>query len=200
MTKTFSSKRTMFLVAALVLTLFTAPFAALAVEVDTLETEASITFEAGNLELISAPDLDFGSHTISNDEEEYEAVTISNDVVVSDLRGTGSGWTLTAQLSAFNHLAPGTDSPTLSGAFITIAEQSLTGSNGNASPAPSAASAVELISGGSLSTILSASAGNGMGGWESAWENSNVTLTVLPGTAKIGASYATINWSLQDTP
>lgn len=202
---TRTNNRTNFRAIALALILAFAAFLLLptfgyAVEADNAETEATVSFVPGDLELVSAPTLDFGSHDISASTQSYQATTVSGQIQVSDLRGSAAGWELTANLSSFNLGSIGTDSPTLAGAYITVSNQSIAAQDSNVATAPTAADSLVLTSGSSSVRILLAESGTGLGVWNSTWSNAGITLTVLPGTAQTGVSYAVINWSLQDTP
>lgn len=162
------------------------------------QTEAAVTFTAGELKLLSAPVLDFGSHTISDVEEEYEAVSVSTDARVSDLRGSGGGWTLMASLSPF--ALEGDGGPTLQAATIRITSPVVSAVNGNIGSPPKAVVDVELRSDGTETPVLQASADEGMGVWSLLWSAASTKLTVKPGTAQNGKSVATLTWSLQSAP
>lgn len=193
---TFGARAIAFAIAAL---LFLPAFSH-AAEADTAETEATVTFTAGQLELISAPVLDFGSHDIAGTTQSYQATTVDGQIQISDLRGSAAGWELTASLTAFNRGSVGTNSLTLQGAYITVTDQSIAAQSGTAASAPTAPDSAVLTAGGASTRMLQAESGTGLGIWNSTWSSAGTSLTVLPGTAQTGTSYAVINWSLQDTP
>lgn len=176
------------------------PALSYAAETDSAETEATVIFVSGQLELISAPTLDFGSHDISGSTQSYSAATVDGQIQISDLRGSAAGWELTASLSAFNLGSVGTNNPTLQGSYLTVSNQTISAQTGNAATAPTAPDSVVLTSGSGSVRVLLAASGTGLGIWNSIWSSSDTSLTVLPGTAQTGTSYAVINWSLQDTP
>lgn len=174
------------------------PTSSFADEADSADTQATVTFLPGQLTLTAVPALDFGSQTISGNTETYQAHNIADNIQVSDLRGSGVGWALTASLSEFK-LTEG-DAVTLQGAYITVTDQNITPLNNYLSEPPTALNTVSLTAGSASVRILAADYGNGMGVWNDGWDIEHTSLTVLPGTAQLGTSFATINWNLQDTP
>lgn len=164
------------------------------------ETEATIAFNAGNLELISAPTLAFGTQDISATDQTYTTESITDDIIVHDLRGNFAGWNLTASLSAFNLDSIGTDKPTLSGAYLTVKNQNVVPINNDVSIDPVPNENLVLTAGGAAQRVLTAAKDSGTGAWKSEWSNENTVLTVLSGTEHQGTSYAVISWNMQDTP
>lgn len=179
------------------MTLAAVPLQAAAAEV-TDNTNASVTFTAGELKLESVPVLDFGTNAISHEEEVYPAVTAAPDVQVSDLRGSGKGWDLYVSLSAFELDAGGTK--TLNAASIRFTAPKVNAINGNADTAPTPTADLVLPSDDTQMPVLKAGDGAGMGVWGLHWDPASTTLTVKPGTAEQGKSTATLTWSLQSTP
>jgi len=161
------------------------------------ETEASVSFTAGELKLESVPMLNFGSHDISHEEQVLEAVNVSPNVQVSDLRGNGNGWDLVVSLTPFQLNGGG---QTLQAASIQFDSPVVSAVNGNVGTPPSAVSRITLTSDSTETPVMSAESGEGMGVWSLGWDNEDVKLTVKPGTAQEGTSVATLNWSLQTTP
>lgn len=162
------------------------------------ETEASVSFTAGELKLDSVPALDFGIHGISHEEQVYSAVTAGPNVQVSDLRGKGTGWDLFASLSPFAEEEGG--GPTLKAASISLTDPGVTPVNGTVGNAPVAEANVTLDSDSTETPLLRAGTDAGMGVWSLGWSPESIKLTVLPGTAQEGKSVATLTWSLQATP
>lgn len=200
MTKTQKTFRWMRPMIALMLfaSLFFATMPVFAADDTTAETEASVEFTAGELKLISAPIIDFGSHDISNVEQTYEAASISTNVRISDLRGSGEGWDLMVSLSPF--ILEDLDEETLQASYISIASPDVKAVNGNAGAPPAAKDSVTLTSDSTETLVLEAGSDEGMGVWDLEFSTENTTLTVKPGTAKEGASTAVLTWSLQSTP
>lgn len=162
------------------------------------QTEASVSFTAGELKLESAPVLDFGSHPISNVEQTYAAESVSPNVQVSDLRGGGNGWELYVSLSPF--ALEGSGTTTLKAATIRFTSPTVSALNSTVGTPPSAAADVILTSDSTETPILTAEANEGMGVWGLVWSAANTTLTVKPGTAQEGKSVASLTWTLQNTP
>lgn len=161
----------------------------------TASTAATVTFQAGELELVTAPDIDFGSHSISGAAETYNAEAINGSIVVSDLRGSGEGWNLTASMSSFTD---GTAS-SLNGAYVTIQSQTLS-SETNAAITPTAATNIQLSSDNTSANILTAVTGTGLGQWTSELTTENTSLTVPAAAATVGNHAAVLTWTLGNTP
>lgn len=165
------------------------------------KTEAKISFTAGQLELISVPSIIFDPQEISTDVESYNSTDVTSNIGVCDLRGSGEGWKLTASLSEFKN----NNMSTLENAFIAIDgakfDPMITSMMaGNQSDPPIANDSVKLVSGGSSVIVFSAERGTGLGLWYLEWLEDKISLTVFPGSALVGTSTATINWSLETTP
>lgn len=162
------------------------------------ETEASVTFTAGELKLLAVPVLEFGSHPVSATEQQYQAVSVSPNVLVSDLRGNGGGWELMVSLSPFQ--LNGDGGLTLKAASIHIANPTVSAVNGNLGTPPIPIADITLTSDGTETPVLKAGTGEGMGVWALQWNAADTTLIVKPGTAQEGHSLATLNWSLHAAP
>lgn len=199
MTKTIFSIKKMVAAMAAVVMLGVA-FVATPAMVRAEETEATVTFEAGELSLITAPSFDFGVNTITAATEIYNAATTPTALTVSDLRGSGEGWAVTASLSSFELNSTGSGTTTLNGAIITLNNGTVSAENGTTATAPTAQASVQLTAGGASDNVVSAAANAGQGVWSVNWTTENATLTVLPGTAQVGTSYAVIDWALQSAP
>lgn len=186
----------------LVFSLFAVPvFAGEAPDPASTESSATIEFKKGELTLPSVPSLDFGSHDIPTVTSFYKPTNTLSPVTVSDLRGTGTGWHLTAQLSEFKNA---NDQPTLNGALLTVTDPSVTsGLVGNTSPAPANEldenNQFVLTSDNAVVKILSAEANAGMGVWDQQWTGAGTELTVFPGNVS-STNTSTLTWILQDTP
>jgi hypothetical protein len=201
MIKTLSmrKKTTAIVVAvAMVIAAFAAPMSASAAPLaDSEDTTATVVFSAGNLSLDDAPILDFGTHAISNATEDYPATGTAHPITVTDLRGSNAGWNVTASLSGFTS----SSNSTLSGAYITLDDISISAANGTVATPPSVTNAsIKLDSGGSAVKVLTAANGTGSGVHDAALNLSKTMLTVLPGTASAGTHQATLHWELNDTP
>ncbi|GEN94182.1 WxL domain-containing protein [Pediococcus ethanolidurans] len=122
---------------------------------------------------------------------------------VTDERGTGAGWNVTAQLAKFQN--DGAD--TLDGAVMTFAsgktQKLATDADGNLTWGTAditVPSAVSLTAGGGDTAVENAAEGTGKGTQQQVWENANVNLKVIQDSARPGNSTSTITWTLNDTP
>ena len=165
----------------------------------------NITGQEGPLSLDYVSHLDFGNQIISTSQEVYEATTDLPYIQVSDLRGTGEGWEVIAQVSHFNN--EGIDS--LPGSSIQL-------NNGNAvststTDGPVINPSINLVTGRDPVNVVTAapkedgstvSTAQGLGTWVMRWlgesegTNEKVTLTVPGSTASVGNHTATITWTL----
>ncbi|MEH7451566.1 WxL domain-containing protein [Gottfriedia acidiceleris] len=164
------------------------------------------TGNAGSLTLDYVSSVDFGVNEISNKTEVYSAKSKKPFIQVSDRRGTGAGWSVTAKASKFTN---GT-ADSLPGAIITFKNGSVISLSTSGSPVSTETIALNT-DGSTASTVVSASSGNGYGTWVTRWLgpnpevndgalNDNVTLTIPAGSATIGNHEATITWTLTDAP
>ncbi|AKS68171.1 hypothetical protein RN70_00715 [Staphylococcus schleiferi] len=165
------------------------------------------TGESGPLTLDYVSNLDFGSHTISTAEETYQATTLSPFVQVSDRRGTGAGWNVTAQLSNFQQNGENS----LPGASINLTGAEVDSTSKTPKPVPN--SNITLNSGSDSSVnIVKANAktgalntAQGLGTWITKWlskgqTNEKATLTIPEAAAMPGNHAATVTWTLSDGP
>ncbi|WP_088012278.1 WxL domain-containing protein [Gottfriedia acidiceleris] len=164
------------------------------------------TGNAGSLTLDYVSSVDFGVNEISNKTEVYSAKSKKPFIQVSDRRGTGEGWSVTAKASKFtNGLVD-----SLPGAIITFKNGSVISLTASGSPVATETIALNT-DGSTASPVVSASQGKGFGTWVTRWLgpnpevndgalNDNVTLTIPAGSATIGNHEATITWTLTDAP
>src|SRR5699024_1746651 len=138
----------------------------------------SPTGNAGPLTLDYVSSIDFGVHEIAGGTKIYEAETLKPFIQVTDRRGTGTGWTVTAQASA---LTQG-ETATLSGSIIGFNGGEAV-SAGNAE-APTSVQPVVLNTCGDAVSVVTAAVNQGLGTWVNRWFptdseailNNNVTL------------------------
>ena len=169
------------------------------------------TNNKGPLSLDFVSNIDFGSHEIPVVAEEYEAVTEKPFIQVTDRRGTGQGWSVSAQASNFEQNGQN-----------TLNNSTITFSNGeSASPldgieAPVVQENIELTTGGESAPVVEAAArgenesisnAQGLGTWVIRWlkgegndTNEKVKLSVPQGQASAGEHTSTITWTLYDGP
>lgn len=165
------------------------------------------TGNTGSLTLDYVSSVDFGTHEVSSTEQTYSSVSKKPFIQVSDRRGTGKGWSVTAKASAFKD---GENKLSLAGAKLSFKN----GEAATASTTTSSPTAVQKIDiptdGTSIVNVLSAKETEGMGTWINRWLgatpndanslNDNVQLVIPGGSATIGSHEATITWTLSDAP
>lgn len=163
-------------------------------EVGSETTTAQIIFNPGDLTLESAPSIDFGTQAIPTSTQVYSDASFTNDLSVSDLRGSDAGWKVSAKLGIFQNGG----SATLAGSSIALNSASVAAEDGTLSTGPVPSSTIDLPSDSTEVSIEDAVAGTGSGLWHTTWSQAN--LTVYPGTVKSGMSTSNIDWILSDTP
>lgn len=160
------------------------------------------TGNKGPLSIDYVSNIKFGEHKISGKNTIYSALNEKPYVQVTDLRGSGAGWNLTAKASEFKS-ADGTK--VLKGAELSFKNaQVQAGSAENVSSAPVATDLT--FNNKDSQPVLNAEKDSGKGTWLNLWsgnaqKNDNVQLKVLAGTADANTEYtATITWELLDAP
>src|SRR5690625_310218 len=164
------------------------------------------TGETGPLTLDYVSSVNFGEHEIESNIQVYESLTLNPFIQVTDRRGTGEGWAVTAVASEFEATQNEESNETLLGSIVTF-------SNGEAvstssSDAPNSAQEIALATGGDAAQVVTAAVDTGLGTWVNRWFpseadadlNDHVTLEVPGGAATTGAHTATIAWTLTDAP
>lgn len=160
------------------------------------------TGDQGPLTLDYVSNLDFGQHEIEGKTAVYETTNLKPFIQVTDRRGTGAGWNVTATVTEFSN----GDKTTLPGSKLAF-------SNGEAVSTsvltkPISNTAVELVAGGDAVNVVTAEEDAGLGTWVNRWLpsesdavlNNNVTLEVPTGAATLGEHTAMVTWSLMDAP
>lgn len=170
------------------------------------EQLGNITGDSDALSLDFVSNIDFGSHEVDLDGGSYESTTDIPYIQVTDRRGPGEGWNVTARVTPFE--SEGTQ--TLPGATINL-------NNGDADSTSSTAEPVvpqSIVLPTDNTDVNVASAGGGtleeaqgLGTWVIRWlsqneetTNENVTLDIPASSATRGDHTATINWTLTDGP
>ena len=162
------------------------------------------THQNGPLSLDYVSSIDFDSQKITGHEQEiYQSKSLKPFIQITDNRGTGVGWKVTAAASSFKN---GADD-TLSGSIITFKNgKVVTPTMGVAEPKPE--STVALTTDGVATNVVNAEVGTGLGTWLNRWFptsgetglNDSVTLEIPAGVATVGTHEATITWTLTDAP
>lgn len=159
------------------------------------------TNQKGNLTIDAVSNFDFGTKKIDKITSTYDAVLSDGEVLgaqVTDVRGTGAGWNLTAKISAFENADK---TRILKGAEVTIPTGKVS-TNSIDDSKPAVAQALTLNE--KAATVFSAAAESGMGTWANEFEglggeDSKVQLKVP--TGNYADTYtAEITWSLADAP
>jgi hypothetical protein len=168
-----------------------------------IEPAEPATGDTGPLTLDHVSSIEFGTQAISGMAAVYSARTLRPFIQVTDRRGTGEGWRLTAEAGRFRS---GVD-PTLPGAALEFMDGSAV--TGGTSAPPSVRETIRLVTGGEAVLIASAAPGSGLGTWSIPWlpdgggepaRNDKVTLTVPGGAATQGGHSALITWTLVNAP
>lgn len=166
------------------------------------EDEGSLTGQTGPLTLDFVSNLEFGIHEVEIAEKVYESKTMTPYIQVSDRRGLGSGWNVTAQASSFSS----DGAATLPGAFLTLRNgEALTNLKDLASPTVN--QNIELYTNGEAINIVTANENEGLGSWITRWLpsaeatlNDHATLTIPQAAASPGRHVSTLTWTLTDAP
>lgn len=201
------------------------PAVAEATMVEQKNTDAEVTFAAASgstLYFFEAPNLQFGTRSISMDDRYYgHHDTGSTKVVVDDIRGNNQGWRVMLSLSPFTAT---TGSPaTLTNASIFFGKPDSVTSNYDPTPSPmpylgdsSTVSSVEVKADSTMVKVLTAEADTGMARTTFEWQttasaaaaenpvsdlaNTKIELKVAGGSALARTYTAQLEWALYDTP
>lgn len=152
----------------------------------------------GSLAIVSVSDFYFGQIPVMASTQEYAIEPGLPNIQVVDLRGTATGWKVSASMTRFSD---GTN-PTLPGATILIDNGRPNASLENLSDPPVQKN-VKLTADTEPATILTAAPGAGTGLWVMRWyppgaERAYVHLEIPAGSATRGNHSAEINWILAD--
>lgn len=175
--------------------------------VDPVDPTDPGTGNTGALTLDYVSSVAFGEQEISSNEATYSATSRKPFIQVSDRRGTGKGWYVTATASAFQD-EYGTNS--LAGATLSFQNGEAVSAS-TTTTSPTASQKVDIPTDGtSIVDVISAEETEGMGTWINRWLgatpddvdslNDNVKLVIPAGSATLGDHEATITWTLSDAP
>lgn len=162
------------------------------------------TEQPGPLSIDYISDFTFsGSHTVSKNEQTYSTDVKKPYLQVSDFRGNGEGWKVTANISSFHN----GELNTLNGAYLILKNGSAISAD-SAAAAPTVSQDVILSSDKTDTLIVQAPKNTGMGTWVTRWFqpgdtnplNDSVQLVVPAGKASAGTHSATITWTLVNAP
>ncbi|MBC1228666.1 WxL domain-containing protein [Listeria booriae] len=154
------------------------------------------TGNTGALTIDFLSNIDFGTQKISGKSQTYRAVNKNPYIQVTDKRGTGAGWTLTATATDFTD-----GSKILKGSQMSLIDGQVRTQSDNQSAAPTTS---DITLNNNAQIVLSAEANAGMGTWLNVYEgtegnNDNVSLYVPAGNLA-GDYNSSITWTLEDSP
>lgn len=155
----------------------------------------------GPLSLDFISNIHFGEQAISGKEQTYNAINKNPYIQVTDNRGTGAGWALTAQISEFTGKNAKTNqTEILKGTVLSIKNAVLRTESTNTSKEPTSKNIV--FNNNDAQLVINAAENTGQGTWVNVYEKpEDITLTVPGSVAKSNVAYkAKVNWVLSDTP
>lgn len=166
--------------------------------VDPIKPIKPPTGQKGNLTIDAVSNFNFGTKKIDKATQVYNAVLEGGESLgaqVTDVRGTGAGWNLTATISAFENKAK---TRVLKGAEVTI-PVGLVSTNSVDESKLAIAEGVTLNA--SPKTVFHATADNGMGTWANEFEGLGENVQLKVPTGNYADTYtAEITWALADAP
>lgn len=169
----------------------------------------------GLLTLDFVSNINFAEQKVSATEQHYHSTTLRPFVQVTDIRGTGQGWSVTASMEGFKTInSEDVGVSSLKGATITFKGGEVDTNGSGEAPEVISQITEDNVSSFTLGTnsdaitVVNAEPGEGMGTWVTRWLdpdkstplNENVTLTVPGGTATTGNHTAIITWTLKNSP
>lgn len=150
------------------------------------------TGNTGALTVDYVSNLVFGTQKIK--DAAYHPTNTNPHVQVTDKRGTGEGWNLTAKLNEFKG-----GSDVAAGAALTFKSGEV--KSASTTTAPISPATVVLNAGADSSSMMSAAKDAGKGTWVDLFKDENISFTVPAGNVKSGVEYkATVDWTLTATP
>ncbi|MBC1813797.1 WxL domain-containing protein [Listeria booriae] len=163
---------------------------------DPTDPDNNGTGNTGSLTIDFLSNLDFGTQKVSGQSQTYHAVNKNPYIQVTDKRGTGAGWILTAKATDFKD-----GTKTLKGAAMSLKDGQVKTQSDNQSVAPTTS---DITLNGNTQTVLAAEANAGMGTWLDVYagtdgNNENVSLYVPAGNLA-GDYNSSITWTLEDSP
>lgn len=164
--------------------------------VDPKDPENTGTGQTGPLSIDYVSNIKFGEHKISGKNISYKAININPFVQVTDLRGAGDGWSLSAKMTEFK-----SGNKVLKGATLALQDGVVkAGSSSNVSLAPNKSDV--LFNNGESELVMSAVDKGGRGTWLTVWSaNKSIQLNVIAGTPEANTEYtSSITWELKDVP
>lgn len=159
------------------------------------------TGQIGPLSVDYVANLKFGQQKISGKTIAYKALNADPFIQVTDLRGAGDGWSLSAKISSFTNK----NKQELKGATLSMQNSVVkAGSTSNISLAPVKSDL--LFDNHESKLVMNATNKGGRGTWLNVWSgtdqaNESIQLNVLAGTPEANTEYtSSITWELKDAP
>lgn len=168
---------------------------------DPIDPDNGGTGNKGPLSIDYVSNIEFGEHEITSGTQIYNAQNENPFIQVSDNRGTGAGWKLSATASEFTN-ADG--SKVLKGAELSFKNGEVKTKANNVSK--KAVHHDVTFNNTDAKVLMDAAVDAGRGTWldvfsGKAGNNDKIQLKVLEGSADAAVDYtATINWELADAP
>ncbi|MBT2645280.1 WxL domain-containing protein [Bacillus sp. ISL-34] len=167
--------------------------------IDPIDPDNGGTGNSGSLTLDYVSNIHFGTQKIMSGNTTYNANNKDPYVQVSDKRGTGEGWALTAKAS---ELKISTGEP-LQGAELTFKNGQVKSQSSNVSEPPTAYDVT--FDNRDSKKFMDAPLETGRGTWLDVFsgsdgDNSNVQLKVLAGSAEAESYSGTVTWELTNAP
>lgn len=171
------------------------PMAAKAADTNTQDTEAKVQLnqdeENKAITLDQVPAFDMGEHTNSNATQTYNAVTVTDAIKVTN-PGNNDGWKV--QVSGTDFMD---GDKVLRGAKLTLANgKTVADDTQNASEAPTSG---KVVVNDTNQSIVTATAGEGIGQFTTTHDAHDVSLLVPAGNSA-GAYTAKLTWTLSNAP
>ncbi|EOL45214.1 WxL domain-containing protein [Enterococcus caccae] len=168
--------------------------------IDSEDPENPGTGNEGALTIDYISNIQFGEKDIESGDTVYNASNESPFFQVTDKRGTGAGWALSAQTQGFKTTA----GKQLKGAELSFKNGEIKTRSGNVSAKPLTKDVV--FNNNDAKVIMSAKKDAGRGTWLDVFtgeegNNEKIQLKVLEGSADANVEYtAEINWTLSNAP
>lgn len=183
-----------------VVALFAMPIAGQAASItsggNTTATVSLDPDDSGDIELLTAPVIDFGTATTSASSMTLKATSIDDPITVKN-PGKSSGWNVTVNSDGFKTSDGET---TLTDAVLNLDGGDPTPTEAtNVSTAPTAPSKAAVDGSGTDSNVFTAAEGAGIGEWTDVFSTSNVTLDI-PAGVSWGAYTTNLTWTLTNAP
>lgn len=165
---------------------------------DPIDPDNGGTNNIGSLTIDYVSNIQFGLQKISGGTEKYTAKNAQPYIQITDKRGTGAGWLLTASISEFSGDNKG-EKAILKGATLSLINGSIQPAAGNLSIAPNINKVI--FDNSEEKYVMNAEKMQGMGTFVDVFKGEDVSLEVPGGVAISKVDYhASIIWILGDTP